>query len=183
MDERLARLVRDGGFLALTVDRRRLPSAGQAVVSHVDGTLVDVDGLLIAAMREQAAARNAQWSVLVAADAAPRGDRRWALLQRLVDLSLPAVEEHLCAVPGVAVLTGLGLLARYDRMAVLERLRDALTRGTARQPLTGLVVLVPGDDPSARPVIDGRSIPVITPNHWAHLPGAWLQRSHEGEAA
>lgn len=75
-------------------------------------------------------------------------------------------------------MTGAGLLARYDRMAVLERLRDDLTRGSTERPLTGLVVLVPGYDPSAKPVIDGSPVRVVTASHWAHLPSAWLTRDH-----
>ena len=81
------------------------------------------------------------------------------------------------------VLTGLGLLARYDHFALLERLRDALTRSRKDQPLEGALLLVPGDDATARPVVDGRPVPIITANQWAHLPGAWLESNQEGEAA
>lgn len=181
LDDRFARLASEGGFLALTVDRRRLTVAAGAVAVRLGATAVDLDAWLIAAMREVAANGNARWEAFVQADSAPRTDRRWSLLQRLVDQALPAVEERLRTTPGVAVVTGVGLFARYDRLQALERLRDTMTRGPASIPLTGLVVIVPGDDPSARPVIDGHPLPILTANQWAHLPGGWLR--HNAEAA
>lgn len=176
LDARLAHLAADGGFLALTVDRHHLAEAAPAILAQVRGTLVDLEFEIIAAMRAAAVNAGADWQIMLAADAAPRGDRLWGVLQRLIDRALPEVEQRLRAVPGTAVVTGLGLLARYDRLSVLERIRDAVTRDLAGQPLSGLVAVVPGDDPSARPVVDGHPLPVLTANQWAHLPSAWLQR-------
>jgi hypothetical protein len=182
-EERFARIAWEGGFLALTVDRRRIAEAVPAVAARLGATALELDRLLIAAMREQAAAAGADWNVLLLADAAERGDRRWNLLQRLVERALPRVETRLYRTSGVAVLSGLGLLARYDRMQVVERLRDALTRRGGDHPLTGAVIVVPGEDPSARPVVDGHPVPVVTANQWAHLPSAWLIQPAKGEAA
>jgi serine/threonine protein kinase len=182
-EERFERIARDGGFLALTVDRRRIAEAVPAVAARLGGTALDLDRLLIDAMREQAAAANADWKLLLMADAADRGDRRWNLLQRLVDRALPRVETQLYGTSGVAVVSGLGLLARYERVQVIERLRDALTRRDSGHPLRGVVIVVPGEDPSARPVVDGHPVPVVTANQWAHLPSAWLTQPPKGEAA
>ena len=78
------------------------------------------------------------------------------------------------------VLTHAGLLARYDQVGFLERLRDRVGRrpepGTP--PLHGLWVLIPADDVGTLPVLDGRAIPVIGPSQWARLTHSWLTNAH-----
>lgn len=183
IDERLDRIAQAGGFLALTVDRRRIRHAVPALVSQLEGTHLDLDGMLIAEMRRIIGeTRGARWEAALEADA-KKGERAWTLLNQVVDRALPAVEDQLRATEGVVVLTGLGLLARYERVALLERLRDTLTRLHTDHPLMGAVVVVPGDDPSARPLVDGHPLPVVTANQWAHLPSAWLVHRPEGDAA
>ncbi len=182
IEDRLDGFVRSGGFLALTVDQRRLIPAVSPLASRTGASTMDLDRLLIDEMRAIAASKNARWERLLQADV-EQGDKGWTILKQLVDRAIPNVEETLMQTEGRVVLTGLGLLARYDHFALLERLRDALTRGRGDQPLQGVLLTVPGDDPSARPVVDGRPIPIITANQWAHLPSAWLETTEEGEAA
>jgi len=183
IEDRLDGFVRTGGFLALTVDQRRLVYAAELVTARTKATRLDLDRLLIQEMRAiVASAKNARWERFLQADL-EKGDRGWSVLTQLVDRAVPKVEEALYGTQGSVVATGLGLLARYDHFSLLERLRDRLTRSRADQPLTGLILLVPGDDPSARPVVDGRPVPIITANQWAHLPSAWLQTTQEGAAA
>jgi serine/threonine protein kinase len=183
IEDRLDGFVRSGGFLALTVDPRRLVPATRQVASRAEARHVDLDRLLIDEMRTiVASAKNARWDRFLQADL-ERGERGWSVLTQVVDRAVPRVEEALRKIDGRVVLTGFGLLARYDHFPVLERLRDDLTRGRVDDALQGVVLVVPGDDPSARPMVDGRPIPIITANQWAHLPGAWLQSHEEGEAA
>lgn len=183
IEERLEELVAAGGFLALTVNRRRFEPAVRQVAAYADAELFDLEGLLIDEMREIVnAAKGARWERLLQADN-EEGERGWSILQQVVDRAIPKLESRLKATPGVIALTGFGLLARYERFEVLERLRDMLTREKGDQPLRGAILIVPGDDPSARPVVDGRPLPVITANQWVHVPSAWLESRREVEAA
>lgn len=183
IEERLDELVESGGFVALTVNRRRFVAASGEVAKYLGAGLVDLDGLLIDEMREIVeAAENARWGRFLQADN-ERGARGWSILQKVVGHAIPNVEAKLQEIEGLLVMTGFGLLARYDRFEFLERLRDLLTRKQQEQPLRGVVLIVPGDDPSARPVVDGRPIPVITAKQWAHLPSAWLESKRGEEAA
>lgn len=181
-EERLDEFRSGGGFLALTVDRRRLDPALEQVSSYTGAQHLDLERLLIDEMRRMADAKGARWVRILQADN-EKGERGWSVLQQLVDKALPEVVSTLEETDGLVLLTGFGLLARYDRFGTLEDFRDLLTRERGDQPLEGLILMVPGDDPSARPVVDGQPIPVITANQWAHLPSAWLQSKLEGEAA
>jgi hypothetical protein len=183
IEDRLDGFVQAGGFLALTVDQRRLVSAVEQLAARTGATLLDLDRLLIDEMRAiVASAKNARWDRFLQADL-ERGERGWSVLTQVVDRAVPKAEETLYQTQGRVVVTGLGLLARYDHFSLLERLRDRLTRTRSEQPLKGVILLVPGDDPSARPVVDGLPVPIITANQWAHLPSAWLHTTQEGEAA
>lgn len=182
-EDRMDTFVRSGGFLALTVDPRSLYEAADQVAARTGATRLDLDRLLICEMRAiVASAKGARWERFLQADL-ERGERGWSVLTQIVGRAIPRVEEALWSIEGHVVLSGLGLLARYDHFSLLERLRDALTRNRTGRPLEGLLLLVPGDDASARPVLDGRPIPIITANQWAHLPSAWLRATQEGEAA
>ena len=35
--------------------------------------------------------------------------------------------------------------------------------------------LLPADDQTDRPLIDGDAVPVLTPNEWARIPRSWLK--------
>jgi hypothetical protein len=158
-------------------------SAVEQLAARTGATLLDLDRLLIDEMRAiVASAKNARWDRFLQADL-ERGERGWSVLTQVVDRAVPKAEETLYQTQGRVVVTGLGLLARYDHFSLLERLRDRLTRTRSEQPLKGVILLVPGDDPSARPVVDGLPVPIITANQWAHLPSAWLHTTQEGEAA
>jgi hypothetical protein len=65
-----------------------------------------------------------------------------------------------------------GLLARYDRMDLLERLRDRVGRGDG---IAGLWLLVPGDDQA---LLDGKAIPILSPGQRARIPESWLENVH-----
>ena len=84
---------------------------------------------------------------------------------------LPRVRAELAAAPRTVLLTNLGLLARYGRMTFLDALRDAA--GRADGP-PGVWLLAPNDEQEARPMIDGRPVPVFTAAQWARVPREWL---------
>jgi hypothetical protein len=182
MNDRLASFQRSGGFLALTVDRRYLDEAVRVVSRRLDAPVRSIDEMLIDQMRAIAISRNAEWSRLLLADN-EQGERGWTILGQVVGQALPEVTEKLLAREGLITLEGVGLLARYGRIDVLATLRDRLTRGTEPAVLAGLVLVVPGSDPHARPSIDGEAIPVITANQWGHIPSTWLRSFDTTEAA
>ena len=84
----------------------------------------------------------------------------------------------------VVVLAGLGLLARYDRLAELEAWRDHASgvRPVADARLATLWVVVPSDDPATRPMAAGRAVPVLGPNQYAAIPNAWIAQPVEAVA-
>ena len=91
------------------------------------------------------------------ADAAGRESTRWARLQALADEAIERTEAELLAVEGVMLARDIGLLVRYERLEMLDRLREAA--GSEGVPLEGLWLLVPGDPTSERPMLDGAAIP------------------------
>jgi hypothetical protein len=70
-----------------------------------------------------------------------------------------------------------GLLARYDQIPLLERLRDACAQ---RHDTPGFIVLIAADEQRHMPVLDGKPIPVILASEWARIPEAWLENVHRG---
>jgi hypothetical protein len=86
------------------------------------------------------------------------------------------VEARLWGEPGTVLLTDSGLLARYGVMDLISRLQDQTLRPDG---LHGLWLLVPADDQSAGPSINGAAVPVITPSQWARVPDGWIQGKHE----
>jgi len=169
----LRRSARDRGFLVLTVTPRLAERAASALAHNLERhglRRLSLERLLIEAMLRVAEREGADWDVILAADAAPRSSDDWALLVDLVrHHALPEVETTLESSAGTVLLTHPGLLARYDALAFLERLRERCGRGL------GAWVLVPTGDPTARPVLDGRALPVLGPNDWVAVPEAWVE--------
>jgi hypothetical protein len=174
VDDQLARLQVEGGFLALTVEPARLTQAAAAVANRSGGVRVDLDAWLVAEMQWEAEAAGATWGRFLEADADPSGPT-FRHVRSLVARARPAVLGRLSSTGPLVVATGLGLLARYDQLDAIEQLREQLTRKGAAGQLEALVLLVPGTDPEQRPTIDGRAIAVVTPNQYGHLPSAWLE--------
>ena len=183
IEDRLDGFVESGGFLALTVDPRRLLPATRQIAAYTGADVLDLERMLIDEMRGIVdGAKGASWERFLQADN-ERGERGWSILKQVVDRAVPKLETRLREREGLLTLTGLGLLARYDHFQLLDRLRDDLTHAGRGGPFKGVLLVVPGEDPAARPVVDGRPIPVITANQWAHVPSAWLRIEREGEAA
>ena len=70
------------------------------------------------------------------------------------------------------LLVYAGLLARYEQMDLLERLRDKIGR---RDGIPGLWLLVPGDHQA---LMDGKAVPVLSPGQRARIPESWLENKH-----
>jgi hypothetical protein len=72
-----------------------------------------------------------------------------------------------------------GLLARYDQIQLLERMREACGR---QHDGPGFIVLIAADEQRHMPVLDGKPIPVILASEWARIPEAWLENAHRSSA-
>lgn len=178
LDRRLERLVRDGGFLAATVEPRRLDRAASRLAARLGAPLLDLDAELVAAMRRAAAAAGAEWDVLVDADAQPHADPRFRALERLVGRAVDDVDQRVRGAGEVVVVNDAGLLARYGRLDLVERWRDDLTRAVTSNGhrLQALLLLIPSSDREQRPTLDGSPIPVVTAGQWTRIPTSWLDR-------
>ncbi|AXV04982.1 Tyrosine protein kinase:Serine/threonine protein kinase [Euzebya pacifica] len=175
-DQRIDRLVRQGGFVTVTVKDRSLDDAIRRLTTATGGTHVRLDAMLLATMRAMAQEKGAKWSAFENADNDPTS-KGWRYLLRLAEDATARVEADLLATDGIVVADGIGLLGRYEQMGLVDRLRERLTREDGDHALRGLALVVPGADPTAKPVVDGVPVPVITPAHWTHLPTAWLDRT------
>jgi len=172
---RLQQAFEHGGFLALTVDPRHLRRAEEELRRHFALNRKSVEEAFVRTMKEEAARAGADWDVVRRADGAARDSQGWNNLMLLVRRVVPKVEEELLTSSGHVLLVHPGLLARYDQVELLGRLRDALV---ARSSLRALWVLLPADGAHEWPVLDGRAIPVLTPGQWARIPDSWLQNLH-----
>ena len=168
-DEKLAKAVRDGGYLVLTVAERDLADAEAALASRFGLTVTSLERLLLGAMKEVAASHGASWATVLKADANPAEPR----LRALVRQAIPKVEEQITARERPVLLTYPGLLVRYEQLDLLDRLRDRATRPDGG--LKGAWVLVPASDQDERPFLDGTALTVLTPNQWTRIPTAWLE--------
>lgn len=180
LEERLQRAAREGAFLMLMVDPRHLECATRELSARFNVDIRSLEAALIQHMKAEASRSGADWSVVLRADAAAPGSRDWQNLLVLVRRALATLEGELAGTDRSLVLTHAGLLARYDQVGFLERLRDRVGRRPEPgvPPLHGLWVLIPADEVGTLPVLDGRAIPVIGPSQWARLTLSWLTNAH-----
>jgi hypothetical protein len=135
--------------------------------------------VLLQEMKATAAALGVRWEVVLQADAAAPESADWRRLQTLVRRAMPAVEQALLTAAGPVLLVYPGLLARYDQMPLLERLREACGR---KSDAPGFIVLIAADEQRHMPVLDGKPITVILTSEWARIPEAWLENAHRSSA-
>jgi hypothetical protein len=172
-EERLQHGIKDGSFYTLLVAPKYYERACQELLRRFGVELVDFEGLFIDALRDAAEKAKVNWELVIQTDAKPnQGD--WNKLQLLVGRAVAAVEETLKRVERPVLLTYASLLARYDRMDLLERLRDRVGR---RGGIPSLWVLIPGD---YQPVMDGKAVPILSPGQRARVPVSWIDNDHRG---
>ena len=173
---RLAESAASRSFLALGVDSGRADRAVDALTTRCGAAVVDVTGVLVEAMRTQAAAVGLPWDMVQAADAAAPGSRDAAGLAALVQRSLPAVDAAIEAATAAAaegtrpvLLTEIAPLARYGHLATLSRWADL----AARRP-QAIWVLVPQLPGNQGAIIDRRPLPLAAPGQFFRLDGEWV---------
>ena len=70
-----------------------------------------------------------------------------------------------------------GVIARYEQMGLLERLRDKIGR---RDGIPGLWLLSPGDHQA---LMDGKAVPVLGPGQRVRIPETWIANEHRGKGS
>ncbi len=177
-ERRLRRAAEPGAWLVLRTLPQLAQRAAECLTERFALTHLSGDRLLLDALRETAEAARVDWDVVLAADAAAPESRDGRNLRRLVERALPAVEQRLLAGAGTVLLTEPGLLGRYDRLDLLEGLRERLARPEPQRTLAGLWTLVPSDEQSEAPRLHGRAIPVLGPGDQTWLPESWVNGAH-----
>jgi hypothetical protein len=175
-EERLQRAHKDGSFLVLLVHPRHYQRACDELCGRFAIKLIDFEALFIKSLHEVADQARVNWDLVLKTDARPhQGD--WHKLMVLVDRAMPLVEAQLLAADTAVLVIYAGLLARYDRMDLLERLRDKVGR---RDGVPSVWLLLPGQ---SQAIMDGKAVPIISPGQRANIPESWLQNVHRGARA
>lgn len=170
-EERLQRGIGEGVFLVLLVNPKYYQQACHELCDRFPVKLVDFEGLFLEALRQVADKAKVNWDLVLQTDATPHtGD--WDKLMLLVGRAMPIVEAQLAAMDQTILLIYSGLLARYDQMTMLERLRDCIGRSGG---IPGLWLLLPGDQQA---MIDGKAVPILSPGQRSRVPASWLGNRH-----
>jgi hypothetical protein len=171
-ESRLVESERSRSFLALGVEATRAAAAVQRLQDRHRVQLVDVTRVLIAAMREQAAAVGLPWDTVRAADAAVAGSRDAVGLAALVARTVGAVDDAIAeATSGErpVLLVELSPLSRYGHLTTLARWTDLSLRRA--QPIWALVPQLPGN---TGPLVDGKPLPLSAPGQFLRLDTEWF---------
>ena len=176
-EERLRRAISDPAFIAMTVEPRGYFLARDELCRRFPIEPVDVEAAFVAALRNEVTSVGAKWDRVLAADATPGSDD-WNKLMVLVRRAVPKVEAAIAGELKTVLMLFPGLLARYDQMDVLARVREKIGRPGG---IAGLWMLIPADAQSALPVIDGKPVPVIGPAEWARVPEKWFTNAHRSD--
>lgn len=172
-DERLRHSFEHGTFLVLMVSLKDARAAEQALRERFALEYRNCDDLLIRALRREAETLGARWETVLNADGSAPGSSDWNRLQTLVGRAVASASQELVAPEKTILLTQPGLLARYDRLEILDQFRDEIGRTGSR--VHGLWVLVPCDDQTTLPKLHQRPLPVTSAAQWARIPDAWLK--------
>lgn len=164
---KLGSAVREGGFLTLNVDVKRLPGAAEAVAEHFPVHQVNLAEYFIEEFQALASEHGTDWPKVLAADT--RYTRSGQLpngLRSFVTRVWPRVRtrlDRLTAQDPQAVLFvhTAGLLSHYyeagGHQLLVDLQREA--RRPGRQP-HGLWLLIPSHNPRGIPELDGRTVEV-----------------------
>lgn len=175
-EERLQRAIADGTFIAMTVEPRGYFRAREELCSRFAVEPLDVEATFIGALRDEVQKAGAKWEVVLNADAVPGSDN-WNKLMVLVRRAMPTVEAAVMAAEKTVLMIYPGLLARYDQMDLLTRVREKVGRPGS---VPGLWMLIPKYGATPLPEIDGIPVPVIGPAEWAAISEGWLRNVHRG---
>ena len=172
-EERLRDSVEPGAWCVFTVETRSLLPALAALRQRFEPLVVSLDALLLRHLQEVAKARGVKWALLLHADAQPPTSSHGQRLRVVVDEALArAIAEVVALDAGdrPLLLHEAGLLAHFDRLGAIDRIRTAVNSGQMRARCAW--VLIPNDE--HRPVLDHRVVPVVTATQISRVPRAWV---------
>lgn len=175
-EDRLKHLLQQGGFLALTLPARLATHAQQEITRRFGIEAVSLDELLIDAMIAVAAELKVDWSVVLKADASQPESTDWRRLLQLAGRAAQRVASQLVGRTSPVLLIEPGLVARYGLMSLVTELQAQSGRA-GKTPTTLLLV---ASSNASNPAIDGVTLPVPTPAHWAQVPEGWVANIHRG---
>jgi serine/threonine protein kinase len=177
-EDRLRYAERQGAFLALTVKPNLYDRAREELTGRFDVRPLDLERVFVESLRQAAAEVGADWNVVVSADAADRNTADWRNLNHLIAAkAIPKVERSIVEGTKTVLAYHLNWLERYDQMVLLVRVQEAVQAGR----LHGAWLLLPASPQTEMPLLDGKAVPVITTNQWAHVPDGWCQNLHRSD--
>jgi serine/threonine protein kinase len=182
--KRLDKAAKEGSFLALRVPPKHAVRVEGQLKEAYNFNVHSMDALFLSALRAVAEEKRIKrWEVILDADAEGNQGPNWRKLMGLIELASSRIEQQLIAEDNTVLLTDPGLLARYGKMDMVSRLLDQTLR---QEGLQGLWMLIPSDDLTTGPAINGEAVPVITPSQWARVPDVWIhgiikQQSHNNK--
>ncbi|MFJ6769399.1 BREX system serine/threonine kinase PglW [Kitasatospora sp. NPDC091257] len=185
-EERLLSSARRDGFRALTVRTGLARDAARELTGDGGGSrfgaeAVSVAELFIDALHELVDTRpKPTWETILRADAAQPGTPAAMRFAEYARTAWGAVEPRIGELvtaegPGRPVLlVDGGVFARYDAMAVLDRLA-----GRSRNAGRGLWLLCPQSDPARDPRLGTTAVPYQAGlGEWIELPDSWVNNAH-----
>lgn len=176
LEQRIQHALQAGKLLTLSVDLRDLAHAQRELSQRFSLPVIDFDEVVLRQLEAQARAWEVDWSVLLAADAAPTGSVDAQNFATVLHEVWPKVEAELLQGEQPALLVNLGLVARWRRMELFATLADACLH-RQRPPL--IVLMASRLTPDNCPMLDGQAVPVaINTTDYGWIPRAWLENAH-----
>lgn len=175
LEDKLQFSLREGAFLVLSVEPSLLRPAQEELQKRFPVSVCNLDEVFLTSLRRRAEARGASWEVVLRADGAEVQSSDWRRLQRLVDETLPDVQQALRSQDTTRLVVNPGLLARYDRMELLARAGDEVGR---KGGIRGLWILVPANDQTPLPTLNQKPIPITNAAQHARLTETWITNRH-----
>jgi hypothetical protein len=176
-EDRLKHAYAEGGFLVLTVRPSRMRWAEAELLRRFRLQRVSFDDLFFDTLREETKELEVDWSYVEEADGTDSSSEGWRDLLQLAGQAATRITDNLVRREDHLLLVHPGLIARYDLMSILEKLRDKVGHDA---PCPGLWVLVATDGQNDMPVLDHAVIPIITPGQRAKVSEAWIDNVHRG---
>ena len=168
-EDRLKRALQAGSFFQMVVTPREYERAAEEFCRRFGVVRVDVEQVVIDALRETAASLGVDWNLVVAADADSDGPD-WQNLRQLVERARPLISERLFQPGATPLLVYPDILVRYGLKSLLAELQQRI--GTAHGP-QGVWLLVPGGS-----IVQIDRQPVGVPGQQGIVPDSWIQNLH-----